>query len=163
MNIDEIKYLALHFRTGVENAHKNRLFKSQPFNDFPNACCGDAPELLAQYLIDHDIDQSIDCRIVNGTYRYDDFENIFGHSWLVVDGTYIVDITADQRQFKDETIFPQDAVQPCFVGINSEFHSVFEIEPFQCREFYGIHNLGDYSYHRMKVLYDTILNCIDKD
>ena len=163
MNIDEIKYWALRFRTGVETAHKNRLFKSQPFNDFPNACCGDAPELLAQYLIDNDLNQKINCRIVYGTYRYDDFDNFFGHSWLVVNEGIIVDITADQRQFKDKNIFPQNAIQPCFVETNSEFHSMFEIVPVQCREFYGLRNLGDYAYKRMKELYDIILSCIDEN
>ena len=45
---------------------------------------------------------------------------------------YILDITADQQQFKNDKIFPQDAVQRCYVGTNSEFHSMFEIEPSQC-------------------------------
>lgn len=163
MDIREIKDLSSRFRRGIEIALGKRLFRKQPFSDFPNACCGDAPELLAQYLMENDSDQSIRCRTVYGTYRYDDFENIFGHSWLVVDGTYIVDITTDQRQFKNERIFPQDAVKPCYVGTGSNFHSMFEIEPYQCREFYGLQNLGEYSYRRMKELYDIILNCIDKN
>ena len=163
MEIREIQFLASRFRHGIEIAHEERLFRKPPFAGFPNACCGDAPELLAQYLMDNDSDQSIRCKTVYGTYRYDDFENFFGHSWLVVDDTFIVDITADQRQFKNERIFPQDAVQPCFVGTDSEFHSMFEIEPFQCREFYGLRNLGEYSYQRMKDLYDVILDCIDKN
>lgn len=162
MDIRELKYLTTRFRRGIEIAHGERQFRKPPFADFPNACCGDAPELLAQYLIDNGSDQCVRCRTVYGTYRYDDFENIYGHSWLVVDDTYIVDITADQRQFKNERIFPQDAVQPCFVGMDSKFHSMFEIEPSQCREFYGLRNLGDYSYQRMKELYDVILNCIDE-
>ena len=161
MEIRKIKYLAARFRRGIEIAHEERLFKKPPFADFPNACCGDAPELLAQYLMDNDSDQSIRCRTVYGTYRYDDFESIYGHSWLVVDDTYIVDITADQRQFKNETFFPQDAVQPWYVGRKSKFHSKFKIEPLQCREFYGLRNLGELSYQRMKELYDTILNCIE--
>lgn len=160
MDISKIKHLSSRFRRGIEIAHEGRLFRKQPFIDFPNACCGDAPDLLAQYLMDNDSDQCIRCKIVYGTYRYDDFDNKFGHSWLVVDDTYIVDIAADQRQFKNERIFPQDAVQPCYVGISSEFHSMFEIEPFQCREFYGLRNYGEYSYQRMKELYDTILDCV---
>lgn len=162
MEIKEIKYLASRFRHGIDIAHEEGMFRKQPFLDFPNACCGDAPELLAQYLIDNDLDRNIRCRCMYGTYRYDDFENIFGHSWLLVDESYIIDITADQRPFKDDSIFPQDAVQPCYVGTNSEFHSMFDIEPLQCREFYGLKSLGKFSYHRMKELYDVILNCIDK-
>lgn len=135
MDIREIKYLSSRFRRGIEIAHGKRLFQKQPFSDFPNACCGDAPELLAQYLMDNDLSQNISCRTVHGTYRYNDFENIFGQSWLVVDGAYIVDITSDQRQFKNEHIFPQDAIQPCYVGTKSMFHSLFEIESSQCRNF----------------------------
>lgn len=163
MDIRELKYLTTRFRRGIEIAHKKRQFKKPPFADFPNACCGDAPELLAQYLMDNGSDKSIRFRTVYGTYRYDDFENIYGHSWLVVDDTYIVDIAADQRQFKNERIFPQDAVQPCYVGISSKFHSIFEIEPVQCREFYGLRSMGDYSYQRLKELYDVILRYIDEN
>lgn len=163
MEIMEIKYLASRFRRGIEIAHEEHLFQKQPFLDFPNACCGDAPDLLAQYLMDNLSEQNISYRSVYGTYRYDDFENIFGHSWLVVDDLYIVDITADQRQFKNDRIFPQDAVQPCYVGTSSDFHSMFEIEPLQCQRFYGLRKLGECAYQRMKELYDVILNCIDKN
>ena len=160
MDIEEIRYLSLRFRQGIETAHEEGLFRTQPFSDFPNACCGDSPDLLAQYLMDNSIDSTIRLKYVHGSYRYDDFENFFSHAWLVVDGTYIVDITADQRQFKNKRIFPQDAVQPCFVGKGSKFHSMFEIEPVQCRYFYGLSNLGEYSYKRMKWLYEIILDCI---
>lgn len=163
MNIEEIKYLSSRFRRGIEIAYEQRLFRKPPFSDFPNACCGDAPELLAQYLLDNVPDPNVRYLCVYGTYRYDDFENFFGHSWLVIDDSYIVDITADQRQFKNKQIFPQDAIQPCFIGTDSRFHSLFEIMPSQCREFYGLQNLGEYSYKRMKELYDTIIDCIDKN
>lgn len=161
MDIGEIRYLSSRFRQGIEVAHEEGLFRTQPFSDFPNACCGDAPELLAQYLMDNTMDSDIRLKSVYGSYRYDNFENFFGHSWLVVDDTYIVDITTDQRQFKNKRIFPQDAVQPCFVGKDSRFHSMFEIEPFQCRNFYSLSNLGEYSYKRMKKLYEIIIDCIE--
>ena len=161
MNIKELKFLATRFRSGIEKAYEQNLFRSQPFNDFPNACCGDAPELLAQYYMDNGLKQDFKYKTVHGTYRYDDFENIFSHSWLVVNDTCIVDITADQRQFKNKKIFPQDAVKSCYVGAHSEFHSLFGIDSNQCREFYGLRNLGDYSYNRMKKIYDVIITCID--
>lgn len=127
MDISEIKYLSSRFRRGIEIACDNRMFREQPFRDFPNACCGDAPELLAQYLMDNVSEQDFRYECVYGTYQYDDFENVFGHSWLVVNGSYIVDITADQRQFKDKKIFPQDGIQPCFVGTYSKFHSILKL------------------------------------
>lgn len=163
MDICEIEFWASRFRRGIEMAHEERLFRKQPFSDFPNACCGDAPDLLAQYLIDNALERKISCRCVYGTCRYDDYDMIYGHSWLVVNNVYIVDITADQRQFKNQKIFPQDAIRPCYVGTGSKFHSLFEIEPFCCRDFSNLKNLGEYSYRRMKELYDVILNCIDKN
>ena len=161
MDIKKIMYLSYQFRRGIEVAYDNGFFTKPPFSNFPNACCDDAPELLAQYLIDNDMDQNIRCRRVYGTYRYDDFENIYGHAWLVVNNSYIVDITADQNQFLNERLFPQDAVKSCYVGTNSQFHSIFEIESLQCRECFGLLHLGECSYKRMKELYDIILSCID--
>ena len=160
MKIDEINYWASRFRIGAEKAHEQRLFKTQPFNNFPNACCGDAPELLAQYLFEN-YDSNGKYQCVYGVFRYDDFENIFGHSWLVVNDSIIVDITADQRQFSNASIFPQNAYVPCFVGMNSDFHSLFEIEPAQRRDFYGIDTMGDYTYARLKILYDIIIQNIE--
>ena len=76
MSFGEIKYWASRFRAGAEKAHEQRLFKSPPFNNFPNGCCGDAPELLAQYLIkNYDSNSKYEC--VYGTVRYDDFDNGF--------------------------------------------------------------------------------------
>ena len=160
MSIDGITYWASRFRAGAEKAHRQRLFRSQPFNDFPNACCGDAPELLAQYLKEnYDINSKYQC--VYGVYRYDDFDNIFGHSWLVVNDCIIVDITSDQRQFMNARIFPQNACVPCFVGKHSDFHSLFEMEPSQCRDFCGIETMGDFTFARLKTLYDIILQNIE--
>ena len=68
MEIMEIKYLASRFRRGIEIAHEEHLFQKQPFLDFPNACCGDAPDLLAQYLMDNLSEQNISYRSVYGTY-----------------------------------------------------------------------------------------------
>lgn len=155
MYIQEIANLSSRFRRGIEIAHEKGLFRTPPFSDFPNACCGDAPDLLAQYLIDN-ASQNVRCKYVYGTYRYD---IPYGHSWLVIDDSYIVDITADQRQFKNKRIFPQDAFRPCYVGISSKFHSLFEVEPSQSREFYSLKDLND-AYERMRDLYNIILDCI---
>ena len=160
MSIGEIKYWASLFRAGAEKAHRQGLFKTQPFNDFPNACCGDAPELLAQFLTEN-YDSNSKYKCVYGVFRYDDFENIFGHSWLVVNDCDIVDITSDQRQFKDARIFPQNAWVPCFVGRRSDFHSLFEIEPLQSKDFHGIDTMGRDTYLRLKTLYDTITQSIE--
>lgn len=160
MSIEEIKYWASRFRTGAEKAHERQLFRTQPFNNFPNACCGDAPELLAQYLMEkYSSNSKYECRY--GVLRCDNFENFFGHAWLVINDCIIVDITSDQRQFKNTRIFPQNACVPCFVGKHSDFHSIFEIEPSHCREFYGIETMGEYTFARLKALYDIIIRNIE--
>lgn len=160
MSVEKITYWASRFRTGAEKAHEHRLFRSQPFNDFPNACCGDAPELLAQYLMEN-YDSNSKYKCVYGSFRDDDFDNFFGHSWLVINDSIIVDITADQRQFNNARMFPQNAFVPCFVGVYSDFHSLFEIQPSQCRDFYGIETMGEYTFARLKTLYDIIIQNIE--
>jgi len=160
MNVREIEYLSSKFRSGIEKAYEYRMFTQQPFSNFPNGCCGDAPDLLAQYLIDNSQGRNIQCKYVYGTYEYDQFDNKFGHAWLVVNDSIIVDITADQRQFKNKRIFPQDVIGPCFVGKKSEFHSLFEIDIYQCRKIYGLQYLGENAYTRLKTLYEVILDHI---
>ena len=160
MTIKEIECLASSFRRGIEIAHEERLFKTQPFLNFPNACCTDAPDLLAQYLMEHDLAHSIKCKYVCGTYDYDDYYHKFSHAWLEINGNIIVDITADQKQFQDEKIFPQNAFMPCFVGEYSKFHSLFRVCQSQCRDICDLRYLGDISCARMQALYETIVNCI---
>lgn len=161
MMISEIEYLASRFRRGIEIAHRKKLFRTQPFNRFPNACCNDAPDLLAEYLMDHDLSHKMEYRCVHGHYDYDDFDNKFTHAWLEVNGNIIVDIAADQLQFGNSRIFPQNAFVPCFVGKESDFHSLFEID--NRRDIYGLRCLGDTSYFRLKLIYDTIVKCIEDD
>lgn len=60
MDIKDIERLASQIRRGAEIAKDRNLFYKQPFLDFPNACGGDATELLAQYLLDYD--NAIQCR-----------------------------------------------------------------------------------------------------
>lgn len=160
MDIEEIKYWVLKFRKGTEKAFENDLFKEIPFSRFPNACCGDATHLLAQYLAENYDDDMRKYRYEFGEYRYDDFENIFQHAWLVFDNRIIVDITSDQKQFSNSKIFPQNAYVPCFVAESSEFHELFERVPLQCFEFYGIETMGEYSHTRLRRIYDTIIQNI---
>lgn len=160
MNLSEIEMLASRFRRGAEIAYAKGLFDERPFNDFPNACCGDATELVAQYLLDNDPSHTLRCRYIYGTYDYDDFENKFGHTWLEVNDGIIVDITANQRQFRDSKIFPQDAIVPCYVGMRNDFYSLFEENPHQSYRFCDLRCFPEEAYIRMKNIYDTIISCI---
>lgn len=101
MDEKEIEELALRFRRGIDKACEKNLFRTQPFMDFPNACCGDAPDLLTQYFVENCANKKRQYRYVYGVYRLDKYQNIFGHAWLEIDHHIIVDITSDQRQFRN--------------------------------------------------------------
>lgn len=159
MTIKEMEYWASRFRRGIEIAHDKNLFRTQPFNRFPNACCNDAPDLLAEYLIAHDLPHKMKYSCVYGYYDYDNFDNKFTHAWLEVNENIIVDIAADQLQFRNDRIFPQNSFVPCFVGKESEFHLLFNVDGR--RDIYGLRCLGDASYFRLKPIYDTIVKCIE--
>gem|GEM_PF-2325767 len=78
------------------------------FQDFPGGACGDASELLGQYLTD----------CVFGAWTYVSAARTDGwtHAWVEQDGL-IADITADQ--------FP-DVTEPCVVTANSEWHGQWD-------------------------------------
>lgn len=160
MNICEIERLAYLFRQGADRAKTRGDFDEQPFNDFPNACCGDVPELVAQFLLDYD--NTLKCRYVYGQYNYDDFDHKYGHAWLEVNDSIIVDIAADQRQFRDAEIFPVDATVPCYVGKKNAFYSLFEEAPRQSYRFYDLRQHPPVAYNRMKKLFDIITSCINE-
>ena len=161
MTIKDIEYWASRFRRGIEIAHEENLFRTQPFNRFPNACCNDAPDLLAEYLLAHDLSHTMKCRCVYGYYDYDDFDYKFTHNWLEINGSIIVDIAADQQQFHNRRIFPQNAFRPCFVETESEFHSLFKVN--SRRDIHSLYYLGEFSYSRLKPIYDTIVECIEEN
>lgn len=162
MDVNTIKKLAIRFHRGIEVAKDKGLLTNPPFNNFPNACCGDATELVAQYLIEHDKYNEITCRYVSGTYRYDDFDNKYSHAWLEVNGKIVVDVTSDQGHFKNPRIFPVEEVCPCYVGEKTKFHSLFEEDRLGCYVFYDLRCLGPETFNRMKELYDIITECIDE-
>lgn len=165
MHINELKYLVSQFRNGVETAFSKNQFKEQPFNNFPNACCGDAPLLVAQYIMDHDPNNSLQFRYVYGRYYNDDFEKRRGHAWLEViwpeiKKKVIVDIASDQRQFCYSDIFPRCASVPFYVGRKNEFYSLFEVTPSQCYRIYGLDEINGKEHLRMRKLYEIILQHI---
>ncbi len=53
----DIKRLANQFREAIEVAKEEREFyKDIVFRNFPIGCCGDTCDLLAQFLLDKDIE-----------------------------------------------------------------------------------------------------------
>ena len=156
MNIKNIECLALKFRKAIEIAYQKGLFfREQPFANFPRGCCGDTSDLLGEYLLEHGIRTKYVC----GTYRYDDFDNIYSHAWLEINGRIVVDITADQ--FKWNPLFQNVPTPSCYVGERNDFYRLFEVEPYQCRDFWGLDAFSELCVGRMRKLYDRIKQFVD--
>lgn len=151
----KVEYLASVFRTAIENAKEAGEFDSDfPFSQFPRACCGDATELLAQYLLENKIKSTYVC---GNRYFGNPEECTQSHAWLVVDGL-IVDITGDQF-LNNKSYYNYDV--PVYVGIGDAFHSLFEIEERDVYEFTGIENYGHMCQSRLFGLYKKIMKyCI---
>lgn len=77
----QLRAAARRFRTALELGG----LELASLADFPRGACGDASEMLGQYLAD--------CNL--GTWLYRSCASIPSHAWLERDG-WIVDITADQ-------------------------------------------------------------------
>ena len=74
MNI--VKDMAQRFRNAIEDAKEDGCFVGDmTFWQFPYECCGDASYLLAEYLMEHDID----------SIWYSANKGDCSHAWLVID------------------------------------------------------------------------------
>lgn len=145
-----IEQMAYKFRAAIEDAKDNgEFYKLSPFDNFPRACCGDASDLLAEFLLENGIQP----RYVCGTYRDDNPENYQSHAWLITERNIIVDITGDQ--FKYDRMF-LNYNKPVYVGPMDKFHRLFEVRPCDISVHGGIKSLGSGSRKRMYMLYGII-------
>ena len=88
-----MKRLVNQFRVAIDVAKdEGEFYKKPPFDIFPCRCCGDASDLLAQFLLEN----NIRTLYVQGTYR----KTMHSHAWLLAEDKIIIDITGDQ--FKRE-------------------------------------------------------------
>lgn len=132
MQLEDIYDLAYEFRNAFMIARKQ--IKCSPYCAFPRGCCGVASELLSQYLYEKGI---CDIEIFDGDYYYDYHENKYPHSWILVDGKIIVDITADQFIGKPGfEAFP--VIDPCYVDYINDFYALFEPRNVQYGKFYPL-------------------------
>ena len=84
MNMKQLKIIVPRFRRAIEVAMPR--LKCVTFKTFPNGVCGDACDMLGQFLQETYGLQSEYVSGKNGTWT---------HAWLEIDGL-IIDITADQ-------------------------------------------------------------------
>lgn len=137
MNLGYIHQLAQEFRNAFEVA-KKRINRS-PYYAFPRGCCGVASELLSQYLLENGI-RNIE--ICDGDYYYDYDENKYPHTWILIDGKVIVDITANQ--FIGKVGFERfPVIDPCYVGYSNDFYDLFEPRNVQYGKFYPLTKYKD--------------------
>ena len=146
---NELTSLVTQFRKAIDAAYATGKFENEIlFKHFPTGCCGDAVDLLGQYLLENGIDSYYVC----GNYNFKDPElNAQSHAWLTV-GALIVDITGDQFKHKSEFLFYD---RPVFIGKSDKFHSLFKVKDRDVHPFIGIENLN-FAYPRLSMLYKII-------
>lgn len=143
--------LVTQFRQAIDNAKNAAEFTHDfSFSKFPRGCCGDASDLLAQFLLD----QGIKTYYVCGTYYGNSTEDIQTHAWLLTNKNTIIDITGDQFKFSSTFLNYNKAI---YVGKMDDFHKLFEFENRDVHENTGICNLGSMCQHRLFELYRIIL------
>ena len=147
--MEQIRFLAEQFRNAIEQAKENDEKDSLYFfQRFPSGCCGDASDLLAQYLSDN----GIKTFQVRGDFCEPELQS---HAWLSTENNIVIDITDDQ--FKHNRIYNYFDI-PVYVGGESDFHKMF-----QNRDFYydcELQNICGDSKCRLINLYRKILKYV---
>lgn len=157
LSVEYMKILATRFRHAIEAACANGEFSDDfSFGHFPRACCGDASDLLAQYLLDNGIATYYVC----GEHYDDDSEsNGQSHAWLKTADDTIIDITGDQFKYDPTYLNYNESV---YVGMIDEFHELFSVEDRDVHENHGLQALGDMCLPRLMKLYRIILRYCDE-
>lgn len=153
--MENVKILAKRFRGAIDKAKEAGEFdRDLIFSKFPKGCCGDASDLLAEFLLEKGIHTDYVC----GTYYYYDEEyNSQSHAWLLSKDKMIIDITGDQFRY-DSTFLNYDI--PVYVGAEDDFHELFEEEDRDIYVHNGISALGDMCQYRLWGLYEKILKYV---
>lgn len=148
--VREISQLATQFRNAIEKALAAGEFNKEiVLRQFPSGCCGDASDLLGQFLLEHGWSSIY----VNGTFYYEDQEfKSCTHTWLKVDGL-VVDITGDQFKYCENLLFFS---RPVYVGNPGEFHELFKVEDRDVYRFPGLNDYNEMASNRLSKLYSVI-------
>lgn len=148
--MEDIQTLISNFRHAIDLAKYNGEFdRDFSFNHFPRGCCGDASDLLGEYLLEHEIHSIYVC---GKLYLEEPEEGFQSHAWLTVDGL-IADITGDQ--FGDRAIYFNYDI-PDYYGPTDTFHRLFEVKERDAHPFLGLKNLNALCWGRLYNLYGKI-------
>ncbi len=152
--LTSIEHLAHKFRSAIETAiNENELNADIVFRCFPNGCCGDTCDLLAQYYLDY----GIKTKRVLGSVKNKFTNSRQSHAWLKYHNNVIIDITGDQ--FKDDPMFLCNC-NPVYIGKKNDFYRLFDIEEID--SFKGLSDLDCFSQERLTELYEIVLQFIDR-
>jgi hypothetical protein len=111
----QLRAIATRFRGAIEVAlPRLQCVEWVAFKRFPNGACGDACDMLGQFLRERHKLKSV---YVSANKPGD---GIRTHAWLEADGL-IIDITADQKQFPGNR-------PGVIVSHDSPFHAGFSVE-----------------------------------
>lgn len=144
----------MQFRDAIDIAKEAGDFdKDLSFCNFPLGCCGDASDLLAQFLLENDIGTYSIC----GTYREGSFEDYLTHAWLLTENRIIIDITGDQFKYRWDSLHYEKSV---YVGAGDAFHRLFDIEDRDIHKNDGLEALGSMCQPRLNELYRKIFKYI---
>ncbi|MCR4955162.1 MAG: hypothetical protein K6A30_00565 [Lachnospiraceae bacterium] len=150
MTTENLYLLTSQFRCAIEKAKLNHCFEQDLcFRRFPDDCCGEASELLAQFLLEKGVETSL----VWGWYPGKNCREREAHAWLQISDGTILDITGDQ--FKNNPEYG-DYDYAAYVGDMDDFHEMFAVEDEDVRKCVRLEELGG-AYPRLKDLYKTIL------
>ena len=122
----ELYYLVKSYRDAIEQAHKKNRFCKWPFNQFPEACCGQASDILARFLGE----QGIYTKVVSGS------DSNTTHAWLVLDDSILQKNIQRAEEATDyEEVNKMNRILegygynniPIYIGEMDDFHNLFDI------------------------------------
>ena len=155
MDIETICLLSEKFRNAIEAAvHSGTYFRlNSLFHCFPKGCCDSASSLLAEFLLKNSL-QPTRIKNVNGKTHDDEY----GHTWLMIDDRYYLDITADQ--FTNKPAFKRygQISECCCVPKNSYIYELFEISEVLPEK--GIDAYGGDFCEELREFYNIIVRYI---
>ena len=153
----DVEVLARKFRNAIDAAIREGdpvISKDACFSRFPIGCCGDACDLLGQFLLDHNIRTYYVC----GTYRDGVFENTQSHAWLLTEEDVIIDITGDQFHTDSNFLCYNYRV---YYGKEDDFHKLFDVGYFDIYEYKGLVEFDLFAQIRLVGLYRKICEYLE--
>lgn len=164
--MDHLMKIVKEFRAAIDTAKEEGEFDEDIcFHHFPRGCCGDASDLLAQYLLDNNITSWYVCgtHYPKGGTDEENWERVQSHAWLTTmdprctTNYNIIDITGDQFCHDPEYGRFNSSV---YIGQMDWFHRLFEFSEGDVHENHGIQYLGMIASPRLYILYNTIIKRI---